>query len=902
MSIDPDELESRFAELVAADREQRAEILCALQAESPELARRLVLLLEAHEAACDPLDGIRIQTLRHTLAFSPEQLVGRQLAGWTLVRAIGHGGMGVVYEAHSERDGIVQEAAIKLLAAPLFSPYTVERFVQEARVLARLDHPGICRLRDWGRSPEGWPYLILDLVRGKPLRADDNERPLRDRLENMARIADAVSAAHRQLVAHLDLKPANVLMTDDRGPVLLDFGIARVLNEDDAPDGTMTRWLTPAYASPEQLRGELVSAATDIYALGVMLYEQVVGKPPFDLGDAPLVEALGRIEQGFVPPSKSKPGLSRDLDAICVRAMHPDPERRYANADTFAEDLRALIDRRPVSARPDSMAYRLSRSLARHPLALSAGLLTAVAIVSLAVLLAFQAGDLRKQRDRARVAAQRANSATELLLGAIKSVDPVVGDAKLTMSDYLNKVADRLNHSGETSAPVYAEALIQLADVRRSQAQYKSAIDLYRHADRLLRQQPIDDDPAHMAKLRHDGTMGLIEALRGDDQVEKALQLAYRSLSHAKEADRWEYQLIAARSELTQMRLDQAEALFRHAITGTPADRPMALSRAYQGLAFIVSSRGNNGEALDWLKKAQSLLGDQPEARTLRTAQLADQAWSESRLGHHRDALRHIRQAVDMRVQIYGETHPSVAQSLNDQVMIENDAGEYTEAIVTGKRALAIVTRLGDTDNRRAERIYSAMGVAYKNMERYEEARDMQANALRIAEKLYPVPTITTANDHMNLASVLADLGNCEEGLKHSKKAYSIYKAQFHNKPSRQTAIVASNMSNCLNRLGRSDEALHWSLIAYRDAQQAIRPDSWIVATIHNVYAKNLLTAGRLSEAETEAKAVEAAYVAAAKVAPASAVRSNLALLAEIYEREGKSALEKKYRALAEAP
>ncbi len=338
MSTDPQELERRFAELAALDGPRRIDALRTLETESPELARRLAALLDAHEATLDPLDHLHETALRHLSDFDPETLVGRQLGDWTLSRVIGRGGMGVVYEARSKRDGIAQEAAIKLLAAPIFNESAAERFVQEARALARLDHPGICRLRDWGRSPQGWPYLVLDLVHGTPLPGDGDGRPLRDRLATMARIADAVAAAHRQLVVHLDLKPANVLMADDRRPVLLDFGVSRVLNDEDAGSTTQTRWLTPRYASPEQLRGEPATAAADIYALGVMLYEQATGQPPFDLDGVTVTEALHRMEQGAAPPGRVVRGLPRDLDAICARAMHSDPGRRYASAGAFADD------------------------------------------------------------------------------------------------------------------------------------------------------------------------------------------------------------------------------------------------------------------------------------------------------------------------------------------------------------------------------------------------------------------------------------------------------------------------------------------------------------------------------------------------------------------------------------
>ncbi len=367
--IDPSELERRFAELAESDTAPREEALRALARAEPVLARRLATLLDARLRHADELDRLGT-AVRSTLGlFDADALLGRERDGWRLTELLGRGGMGVVFGAQRERDGVTQVAAIKLLSVPLFHADAAERFRREALALARLDHPGICRLRDFGRSPEGWPFLVLDRIDGVALHLHSEGRSPAERLLLVARVADAAAAAHRQLVVHLDIKPENVLVTPAGDPVLLDFGIARVLGEEGEASATATvaRWLTPDYAAPERLRGEPSTVAADIHSLGALLYRIVTGRTPFDLAGLSVTEAVARIEKGPEPPSRVLGTLPRDLDAVIARAMHPDPARRYASAGDFADDLRALVERRPVKARPDSLGYRLRTALRRHP-------------------------------------------------------------------------------------------------------------------------------------------------------------------------------------------------------------------------------------------------------------------------------------------------------------------------------------------------------------------------------------------------------------------------------------------------------------------------------------------------------------------------------------------------------
>lgn len=883
MDIDPAELERRFSELAEANHQQRAEALRALQADSPELARRLALLLDAHEATRNPLDQLHGEALRHFASFTPEALIGRQMGDWTLVRTIGHGGMGVVYEAHSERDGIAQGAAIKLLAAPLFNRRATEHFVQEARVLARLDHPGICRLRDWGHSPEGWPYLVLDLVRGEPLPADGGGRSLRERLTIMARIADAVAAAHRQLVAHLDLKPANVLMTADRGPVLLDFGISRVLNENDGAGGTLTRWLTPAYASPEQLRGEPVSAATDLYALGVMLYEQATGKPPFDFGNASLTESLRRIEQGAVPPGKAGTGLPRDLDAICARAMHPDPQRRYASADAFADDLRALIERRPVSARPDSWGYRLSRTLARHPVALPAGVLAAAAVITLAVLLAFQASDLRKQRDRSTADAQRANAATQLLLNSIQAADPTgAAGPHATVADVLAAAEKRIDTAFANQPHARAQSLLQIADVHRNMGDDKHALPLFQSALEALKQARSPDQNLHAMIVA-----AMASSLRHLGRNDEAGKLLDTEIARDEPGEHW--QLFEARGSvrIAQGKNDAGMDDLRHALRLVPKDSANR-SSITGNIGVAYANTGNYPEATKWyaqsLKAAETLKPVNREQLAIALANLAD---AQSKTGHAKEALATTRRALAMNVAMFGEHNANTASGYAHLAFVLIEAGQWDEAITTARHAATLEQALSGGQSRRMINIWNAIGLAADRKGDRTTAREGFSNALKVAEKLLPPNHPLLANLNNNIADTLMAQGDYQASLAPLQRSFDVYHAIAHGQPSRGEAIASANMAESLRNLGRTKDAVRWGAQAAQEANKVLTPRQWMLGNICQVYAEALLADGSRDEAEQQALRVEKIFAASSVKVPRQIVEENLRFLIGIYKKKG---------------
>jgi tetratricopeptide (TPR) repeat protein/predicted Ser/Thr protein kinase len=318
-----------------------------------------------------------------------DALSGATLGAYRIVRPLGEGGMGSVFLAVRDDAQFDQRVAIKIVRGGAAADSIVRRFLQERQILAALEHPNIARLIDGGTTRDGLPYLVMEYIDGVPLdRYCAEQRPsTRARLELFLHLCEAVQYAHRNLVIHRDLKPANVLITSDGTPKLLDFGIAKLTASasDALLSPTMTRMMTPDYASPEQLRGEPVSTATDVYSLGVLLYEMLTGSRPF-FGPARLPDAEP------ARPSTHTRSLRGDLDNILLKAIAVDPARRYASVEQFGEDIRRYLGGHPVAARRDSFAYVASKFVRRNKLAVSV-----IAIAFFAVIAAFVATYRQKQ-------------------------------------------------------------------------------------------------------------------------------------------------------------------------------------------------------------------------------------------------------------------------------------------------------------------------------------------------------------------------------------------------------------------------------------------------------------------------------------------------------------------------
>lgn len=418
-------LSAHFEQLIDLPVVEQDAALVALAIEDPKLASEVRALIDA-DARTQGLLEQREEVLAPVAADTRPELG----PGWRVERLLGRGGMGEVWLAQRLQGDVVQTAAVKLLKRGMDSQALLQRFLQERRILARLNHPAIAGVLDAGITNDGRPFLAMDYICGEPLTAFARRTGmgLETRLQLLAQIARIVDYAHRQLVVHRDLKPSNVLVDDDGYPHLLDFGIAKVLGDDTDElvlTATGVRVLSPAYAAPEQVRGEEVGIAADVYGLGVLLYELVVGRLPHrrsgrmemlaqeitgERATRPSLAAAEGESNEQLPPNCERVHWGRrlrgDLDTLILKAIHPECERRYGSAALLAEDIERYLGGRPIRARPDSRGYRLRKFLLRHRVGVIA---SAIALSGLLAGL----GAAIWQAERAQLAAREAQLARQ---------------------------------------------------------------------------------------------------------------------------------------------------------------------------------------------------------------------------------------------------------------------------------------------------------------------------------------------------------------------------------------------------------------------------------------------------------------------------------------------------------
>jgi len=505
--LDPDSWDALSPLLDAAldlDPTARAAWLEELERRQPDLAARLKQIL-AGEARADA-DGFLqpAQSAGTDLLASPE---ARILGPWQLDRPIGHGGMGTVWLAR-RRDGRFEgTAAIKFLTFALGGAAGQARFRAEGSLLARLTHPNIARLLDAGVSGSGQPYLVLEHVDGSAIDAWGDERHLDvpARLALFQQVLSAVAHAHANLIVHRDLKPSNILVTHGGTVKLLDFGIAKLL--DQAPDDstvTRDRFLTLDAAAPEQIRGEAVSTATDIYALGILLYRLLAGRHPTN-EDCPTPAARARaiVEVEPAPLSRAvkvdrlRKLFAGDLDNIVAKALEKDPARRYQTVAAFAEDLTRYVNHLPISARRPTWTYRTGKFIRRNRAAVLGGVVVWLALIGAAVITALQARAARVQRDVARYQTERANAQVEFQ----KLLLSEVGDRPMTMGELLDRGRSLLLHQSGGDPRFLPSLLVDLSGLYGQIGDRRVRDTLLNTADSIARALGV---PALMAQVQCD--------------------------------------------------------------------------------------------------------------------------------------------------------------------------------------------------------------------------------------------------------------------------------------------------------------------------------------------------------------------------------------------------------------
>jgi len=809
--------------LPPAERADRLREACG----EPELAAEVLALLEEDERAPEapPPDLARLAS--GFLTADGAALPRVDFGPYRVRTLLGEGGMGVVYLA--ERADLGSLAAIKVLRDAWLSPARRERFAAEQRTLAQLDHPSIARLFDADSLPDGTPWFVMEYVEGVPLTeyCREHRTTIEGRLELFRAVCEAVQYAHGQALVHRDLKPSNILVKADGSVKLLDFGIAKHLEAlDSGADATLTglRFMTPAYAAPEQLRGERLGIQTDVYALGVILYELLAQRMPFDLaGRTPLEAASVLLESEPMRPSaaaRSDGPHARgrgsvawaDLDVLCLTAMHRDPARRYPTVEALIRDVGHFLASEPLEARPDAVGYRLGKFVRRHRAAVVAG---ASAFLVIAAMAGFYTRNLATARDEARAQAARTARIQRLVLNLFEGGDEAAGPAEDL------RVVTLVERGVEEAGALAGEPLVQ-AELYRTLGSIYQKLGDFEQADGLL-----------ASALERQ--VGLLD--EGDPEV-ASTRVAIGSL------------------RLDQARYDEAERVTREGLAALrkrlAAEDP-AVARALAALGQVLEARGDYTGAIAVNEELVALLADSGETAELAAAlgQLADSHYYAG----DRDTADSINQRLlETTRRLYGEKHPRVADVLVNLGATQVDRGHYLESEAFFRPALEILSGFHGPEHYRAASCMTMLGRALVYQQKFDEAETLLERALAIQERVNgPVhPRVASALNDLGSAALMQD--RLDEAEARFRRMLEIYRAVYkdgHYLIGIATANVASVLTE--RKEYALAEALHREAIEVYE--RTLSPGNLHAAIGRIKLGRVLLRQERYAEAEVETRA-----------------------------------------------
>jgi serine/threonine-protein kinase len=796
-------LRDLFHALVDLSAEERERQLVAMEPRDPDLEREVRELLAAGAeddgrvtaSFRDPARALELEV--------GTSLVGRRLGPYRLERLLGRGGMGAVYLARRVDELFQLDVAIKLLRPELLSPRLVRHFEDERRALATLVHPHIARLLDGGTTEDGIPYLVMEYIPGTTLEEHCEAKRLGadERLGLFASICSAVEEAHRNLVVHRDIKPGNILVTEDGTVKLLDFGIAKLLEKGEDSTQILTqheRYGTLAFASPEQVSGGSITTGTDVYALGVVLYRLLTGRHPYDLAEKTQTEAVRIIcEETPLPPSRAvasdraRRRLAGDLDQIVLKALRKEPPRRYGSVAELSEDIRRFLGGLPVAARPDTLGYRAGKFVRRHRAAVLGATISVLALAGGLVAYARQARLARAEARRAALERTKAQQVSSFLKEALASADPSQdGSRTVTVAEALDRASQHLGADLAGNPEVEAS-------LRETLAETYLGLGMPKDSERELR---------------------------------RALPLAGAS----READRVQL----ARALIAQGRYKEAEADLTAFVGGCRGPAPtLACARALASLMEARQNLARGEEAAVPGREALAILRARfPEERLERATVLNDLGVCLGNLGHLPEAEAMAREAVDTAVAAKGERHPVTALAIANLAGALDAQGRTKESEPIYHRALAIQEVVLGEKHPEFIRTLTTYANILLALERTKDAEPPARRAEALALKVLGAEHPTTAYAETTVGAIALKLGNAEDAESRFRAALD---ARRHAMPAGHW-LIASTQAN-----------LGAALLArrrYGDAERELLPAYGVLAASRGAKNwKTVETAGRLA-------------------------------------------------------
>ncbi len=865
-TVEWQKLKEVFNEAIDLPEAERAELLAK---QDTNLREKVLKLINADENA----DDFIVESAFVDVGFIEENetdlYVGKQIDDYKILKEIGAGGMGTVYLAVKSDESFDKKVAIKLIKRGMDTSAVLKRFVMERKILASLENPNIASLIDGGSTSDGLPYLVMEYIEGEPITkfCDLHQFSIEERLALFRKICSAISYAHQNLVVHRDIKPSNILVTNDGTPKLLDFGIAKLLHPDwsleaNEATATMFRLMTPEYASPEQIRGLPITTTSDVYSLGVVLYELLSGERPYKI-ESRLPQEVANIilTQEPIKPSaitnyklqitnseaetlaydgkqtvSEKPNrkslianrklLRGDLDNIILKALRKEPERRYQSVQEFAEDIRRHLVGLPVSATADTSFYRFNKFVKRHRTGIFAGGLIVLTLLIATAVTTWQAVVARREQAKAEQRFREVRRLANTILfeyhdgiaklpGSTALREKMVKDALLYLDNLAAENIDDASLQSELATAYFKVGEVQGAPAKSSLGDYGGGLESFRKS-LVIRQKLFEKDS-------------------GNEQIKLDLARSYKMVGN-----------------LSQFTDDISAALENYGKAFELLDSmPTAkhdLATLHTRFASALAMSGKLPEAIENYRKSQlvlnELIAQNPDERDLKLD------WGRNRvmLGDALEEDLKLDEALESHRTAYAILQPLMTENDTDSQRIAMSAfgrigdvlfkmGKYREALEIQQKMLAAdeKTLSLDPSNARARRDvqidFYKIALNYSELGQMTEAITNQQKSVEYCEKAVAAnPESSESRIDLGvafyfLAEMYEKAGNLREALQFYRKTIEIEEANYKADPSNATA--ASSLSEdylkiggVLLKLGNRAEALDGYLKALKIREQ----------------------------------------------------------------------------------